>query len=271
MRALAIQDRILCRTVWISDVHLGSVHSKADELVEFLDRLDCDRLFLVGDIVDMIAMKRRVHWPESHTRVLRRLLRLSRRGVEVIYIPGNHDWAFRTIAGNQLGKIRIEKAHCHVTATGKRILVTHGDELDYAVRYSRLNRLIGDIAYGGLMLMTRWVNRVRRWLRRPYWSLASWVKANTPQAERAVRAYQLAGVALAREQGFDGIVCGHLHVPCILQQDNILYCNDGDWVENCTALIETPEGDLQLMKAVLDARSVKNMMFCEVGNHAVAS
>lgn len=266
MKAIRPDDKIHCRTLWISDVHLGSVHSKTEQLLQLLERVHCERLYLVGDIVDLLAMKRRVHWPESHNKVLRRLMKLSRKKVEVIYVPGNHDYAFRTLVNSELGNIQIRRHCVHETLDGQRLLVTHGDELDYAVRYSRLNRLIGDIAYDLLMTLTRWVNRLREWRGQPYWSLAKWVKKNAPQAERAIAAYQMAAINLARDKGFDGIICGHLHYPAIRRHDGITYCNDGDWVENCSALLELEDGQLRLIKGVSHPDSATQMVFVDATN-----
>ena len=143
------------------------------------------------------------------------------------------------------------------------MLVTHGDELDYAVRFSKVNRLIGDWVYELLMTTTRWVNRIRAWTGRPYWSLAKWVKKNAPQAGHAIRAYQLAAIKLAKDKGFDGIVCGHLHYPAIRRREGVLYCNDGDWVENCSALLEDFDGALSLIKGISHPDSVKDMIFVD--------
>ena len=263
MEAIRPDDEIRCRTMWISDVHLGSVHSKTEQLLQLLDRVKCERLYLVGDIVDLLAMKRRVHWPESHNKVLRRLMKLSRKKVEVIYVPGNHDYAFRTLVGNELGNIAIRRTCVHETQDGKRLLVTHGDELDYAVRFSRINRIIGDIAYEVLMSVTRWVNHCRSWIGLPYWSLAKRVKKNAPQADKAISAYQMAAIHLAKDKGYDGIICGHLHYPAIRRHDGVLYCNDGDWVENCSALLEDASGRLRLIKGGSHPESVKDMMFVD--------
>ena len=242
--------KLQCRTVWISDIHLGSPNCKAHQLLDFLDKVDCEQLYLVGDIIDLLAMKRRVHWPKTHNRVISKLMKLSRRKTQVIYVPGNHDHAFRMLCNTSLGKIDIRKKLIHETADGLRLLVTHGDELDYAVRYSRINRVIGDIAYDALMRVNRWVDRFRSVLGKPHWSLASWVKANVAQAEQAINAYQLAAFDLAEKKSVDGIICGHLHYPTLRRHRNMLYVNDGDWVENCTALIEDHDGKLRLVKAL---------------------
>ncbi|TGD75775.1 UDP-2,3-diacylglucosamine diphosphatase [Mangrovimicrobium sediminis] len=255
MNAQRPDGHIDCETLWISDVHLGNVHSKAEHLLQLLKRVHCKKLYLVGDIVDVWAMHRRVYWPEAHNAVLRELLKKSRAGVEVIYVPGNHDQNFREFCGSEFGNVSLRERAVHTTADGRRFLVIHGDELDFAVRYSRINRWIGDIAYDMVMMLNRMLNHLRALSGRPYWSLAGWLKSHVAQAEQAINAYQQAAVKLAADTGYDGIICGHLHHPVVKQYDQVLYCNDGDWVENCTALVEDARGQLHLIKAVsLDAR-----------------
>jgi UDP-2,3-diacylglucosamine pyrophosphatase LpxH len=250
MEALRPEGDIHCETLWISDVHLGSVHSKAEQLLQLLKRVHCKRLYLVGDIVDVWAMHRRVFWPEPHNAVLRQLLKQSRSGVEVVYVPGNHDQNFREFCGSRFGNVVIRERSVHTSRDGRRFLVIHGDELDYAVRYSRINRWVGDAAYDAVMMVSRLLNHWRALTGRPYWSLAGWLKSHLSQAEEAIQAYQNAAVRLAAEEGFDGIICGHLHHPVVRQYDEVLYCNDGDWVENCTALLEDRQGQLHLIRAV---------------------
>lgn len=261
MEALSFEGEIHCKTLWISDVHLGSADCKAEQLLQLLDRVRCERLYLVGDIVDIWAMSRRVFWPESHNLVLRKLLNKSRAGVEIIYIPGNHDANFREFCGSQFGHVVIKRKHVHVTPDGRRLLVTHGDELDHAVRFSRLNRLVGDWAYNAMMSVNRWVNRIRDRLGLPYWSLSGWVKNHVAQADAAIQAYQVAAVTMVREKGYDGIICGHLHHPVIQQYEDILYCNDGDWVENCTALLEDEGGQLKLLRGISSQAGRADMLF----------
>ena len=257
-------DTLACRSIWISDVHLGSSHCKAKQLLQFLDRIEFERLYLVGDIIDLLAMKKRVHWPQAHNRVLSRFIKLSRRkGSKVIYVPGNHDHLFRTLVGNDLGKIEVHRTLVHETAAGKRLLVTHGDELDYAVRYSRANRFIGDLAYDVLMWSNKRTDQMRDLLGLPYWSLAKWVKKNVSKAEEAINAYQLAAINMAKAKGYDGIVCGHLHFPTLRTHDGMMYFNDGDWVENCTALIELDDGSIRLVKGVSQLESIKEMTFID--------
>ena len=248
--AKGLNGLIECETLWISDTHLGNVHSKADYLLAFLKRVRCKRLYLVGDIVDVWSMHKRMYWPEAHNAILRRLLKMSRAGVEIIYIPGNHDMNFREFCGESFGNVKIVKEAVHTTADGRRFLVTHGDELDFAVRYSRMNRWIGDAAYSLLMMASRLCNKWRALTGRNYWSLSSWMETQVVHAEQAIDAYQDAAVTMGREAGYDGIICGHLHHPVVQQYEDFLYCNDGDWVESCTALIEDRYGVLHLVHPV---------------------
>ncbi len=260
-------DVLKCRTIWISDVHLGSKHCKAKQLLEFLDRIECDQLYLVGDIVDLLAMKRRVHWTTAHNRVISRFIKLARRKrSNVIYIPGNHDFAFRSMVRNELGKIAVHRNFIHETVDGKKMLVTHGDELDYAVRFSKVNRVIGDIAYGLMMWSSAKTDQLRERLGLPYWSLATWIKRNSAKAEEAIDAYQRAAIAMAKDKGFDGIICGHLHYPTIRKVDGVHYLNDGDWVEKCSALIELNDGQIRLVKGISHQTSVKEMVFVDATN-----
>ena len=246
---------------------MGSRHSKASELLQLFERIEFETLYLVGDIVDLLAMKRRVHWPNTHNKVLREIMKLSRReGSRVIYVPGNHDYAFRTLVGGALGDMDIRRSVEHLTATGRRFLVLHGDELDYAVRYSKLNRVVGDFAYGLLMGINHWVVKMRRLLGLRYWSLAGWVKNNVSQAGAAIQAYQDAAIRMASERGYDGIICGHLHYPDLYERDGIVYANDGDWVENCSALIEDATGELRLLKGISHPDMAEKMIFVDVSS-----
>ena len=267
MEAIRPNDKLQCRSIWISDVHLGSRHSKANELLQLFERIEFETLYLVGDIVDLLAMKRRVHWPNTHNKVLREIMKLSRReGSRVVYVPGNHDYAFRTLVGGALGEMDIRRSVEHLTATGRRFLVLHGDELDYAVRYSKLNRVVGDFAYGLLMGINHWVVKIRRLLGLRYWSLAGWVKNNVSQAGAAIQAYQDAAIRMASERGYDGIICGHLHYPDLYERDGIVYANDGDWVENCSALIEDATGELRLLKGISHPDMAEKMIFVDVSS-----
>lgn len=233
--------------IWLSDIHLGTRDCKADFLLSFLRATHADTLYLVGDIVDVWSLRRSMYWPAEHHEVLRTLLEKSRSGTRVVYIPGNHDEACREfIGGNLMGVEIVERAE-HTTGRGKRMLVQHGDEFDCLVRCGPARRWLGTRFYDLLLLLNRHSHRVRRWCGLPYWSLAHHIKNKVSGARAAIAAFEEVAIAEARREGFDGIICGHIHQPDIRSDDDILYCNDGDWVESCTALVEDRSGWLELL------------------------
>lgn len=234
------------RTIWLSDVHLGSRACRVDLLLDFLHHNDCDLLYLVGDIVDVERMRRRFYWPGRHTDVLRKILQKARNGTRVVYVPGNHDDDFRAFAGTHLGPIEVARELIHTTADGKRMLVIHGDEFDSALKCGPLAAIVGSIGYGLLLTLNRLNHRINDLLGRPYWSLARAVKMRIGKASRYVRAFEDACIAAARDAGFDGVVCGHIHKADVIERDGVSYCNDGDWVESCTALVESRTGEITL-------------------------
>ncbi|MEE4184824.1 MAG: UDP-2,3-diacylglucosamine diphosphatase [Gammaproteobacteria bacterium] len=236
------------RTVWISDVHLGSRSCQAEALLAFLATVDCDRLYLVGDIVDLIAMRRSAHWPAAHSRVLRALLDLSRSGVELTYIPGNHDEDFRALVGSKLESVPIHRRFIHTTAAGKRLLVVHGDELDAELHCGGSLRFIGALSYRALMRLHGVITRFRRWLGLPYWSLAAEVKGRVATAVDYIQRFESGMIQLAQRADVDGVVCGHIHQPAVKSFNGTLYCNDGDWVESCSALVEHTCGKLEVVR-----------------------
>jgi len=235
------------RAVWISDVHLGCKDCKAEYLLEFLQQLECQTLYLIGDIIDLWALKRQAYWPASHQRVLDAIAGKARSGTRVIYIPGNHDHPFRHYVHEQLFGVHIVRRFIHMTVTGKRLLLVHGDEFDAATRFNRLNRWMGDFAYDALLWLNRASHCWRRLLGKPYWSLAGWLKQRVGKVQTAIAAYEQAAIEAARAYPADGIVCGHIHQPALREQDGIIYINDGDWVESCTAGAETADGELILI------------------------
>lgn len=235
------------RTLWISDVHLGSRSSQAGELLRFLEHIECDQLYLLGDIVDVIALKRSVHWPNAHTQVLRRLIDISRGDTEVVYVPGNHDETFRTFVGSMFDNIRIRRRLKHTTADGKKLLLVHGDEMDAQLRCGTWFGRLGGFSYHILMNANRNLNRIRSWLGLPYWSLASRIKKRIGKAVEYVRLFEQGMADYARRAGVDGVVCGHVHQAALKTINGRIYANDGDWVESCSALVEHHDGRLELM------------------------
>lgn len=245
------------RTVWISDVHLGTRGCKADFLLDFLRSTECDYLYLVGDIVDLWNMKRGLYWPQSHNNVIRTVLGKAKHDTRVVYIPGNHDELLRDFVGMEFGNVRLERECVHTTRAGKRLLVMHGDQHERAVQHPRLIVWIGDHAYYLLLYMNRWFNRARGALGMPYWSLATWLKQKMGNAVRYIHKYEQAVIHEARRRGLDGVVCGHIHRGDLDTVNGLLYCNDGDWVENCTALVEHHDGTLQLLHWADQKHTVK--------------
>ena len=236
-----------CRTAFVSDIHLGTRDCRAHYLLDFLKRLNCERLVLVGDVFDLWAMRRRVVWTPAQSEIIEHVFALADRGVEVLYIPGNHDEALRAFIGTEIRGVRILRNLEHQTADGRRFLVSHGDEFDEEVRHSHLQHRIGDMAYQLLLRISHHVDRARRYLQRPYWSLSAWATTRVGRARDYIGRFESAGARAAREGGYDGYIGGHIHKASIASRHGVLYCNTGDWVGNCTALIEDNGGYLHLV------------------------
>ena len=235
------------RAVFISDIHLGTAGCQAEELLDFLKSFECETLYLVGDIVDGWQLKRRWHWPQAHNDVVQKILRKARKGTKVVFVPGNHDESIRQFCGLQFGGIDIEYEAIHVTHEGKRLWVTHGDLFDGVVQCARWLAVLGDYAYEWALRVNRAFNFARARLALPYWSLSQWLKDQVKRAVSFVTAFEEALAHAARKRGFDGVVCGHIHRAEIRMIDDTLYCNDGDWVESMTALVEHPDGRLEII------------------------
>jgi UDP-2,3-diacylglucosamine pyrophosphatase LpxH len=239
-------SRVRVRTAFISDLHLGARDCQAHEISRFLDEVEMEQLFLVGDVVDLWSMRGRVYWPATHHEVLRQILDKVRQGTRVVYIPGNHDELARSLVGSVLAGIEVHGEYAYTTRAGRRMLVIHGDVFDGAVRFSPLLKATGCALYELVMAISRHVNAVRGLMGLPRWSLVTWLKSRVGNAMDYVRRYELAAAQAARSRGFDGIICGHIHRPHVEEIHGVLYCNDGDWVEHCTALIEERTGELSL-------------------------
>jgi UDP-2,3-diacylglucosamine pyrophosphatase LpxH len=235
------------RTVWISDVHLGFPGCRADFLLDFLHRVTCDRLYLVGDIIDFWHMRRGLYWPQAHNNVVRTVLGKAKHGTEVIYVPGNHDELLRAHDGLLMGQLTVRERAVHETADGRRLLVMHGDEFDSVVKCSRLLALAGSQAYALLLRANRLVNFARSKMGLPYWSLAGHLKHKVKNAVNFISNFESAVALAARRHGADGVVCGHIHRAEISMLGDTLYMNCGDWVESCTALVEHADGKIELL------------------------
>lgn len=235
------------RTVFLSDLHLGLRASRADLLLDFLEGTDCERIVLVGDIVDGWRLRKSWFWDRSHDEVIRLLLRRAREGVEILYIPGNHDEMFRDWAGLVIAGIRLAQQAEHVTADGRRLLVMHGDEFNSVVRYWPLLAHLGDWAYDAALLLNRWFNTARRRMGYPYWSLSQWLKRRVKEAVKAIDRFEESLAHEALRGGYDGVICGHIHHAEMRDIGGVVYMNTGDWVESCTALVEHPDGRFELL------------------------
>jgi UDP-2,3-diacylglucosamine pyrophosphatase LpxH len=248
----AIPERVIAgrrqyRTVWISDVHLGTRGCNAEMLIDFLDHVDSETMYLVGDMIDGWAMKKRLYWPASHNDIVWRILKRARRGTRIVYIPGNHDEMFRQFAGLNFGGVEILRQAIHETADGRRLLVLHGDEFDAITMSHRWLAHLGDAAYEALMALNRWMNAGRRVFGLPYWSLSKYAKQKVKNAVSFISKFEEIVAHEAAHRGIHGVIAGHIHKAEMRTIHGIEYYNDGDWVEGCTALVEHYDGSMEIL------------------------
>ena len=236
------------RAIFLSDIHLGTRGCQAAMLLDFLKHNESDYLYLVGDIVDGWRLKRWWYWPQAHNDVVQKVMRKARKGTIVTYIPGNHDEAARQYCQLTFGDVRVEEEAIHVQPDGKKLLVIHGDQFDGIVRYARWLAILGDWAYNAALRINTTFNWGRRRLGLPYWSLSAYLKHKVKNAVQFIDNYEHAVASEARRRGVDGVVCGHIHHAEIRSIEGVLYCNDGDWVESCTALVEDFDGRLRILR-----------------------
>jgi UDP-2,3-diacylglucosamine pyrophosphatase LpxH len=236
------------RTVFISDIHLGFKGCSAELLLDFLHHVEMDTLFLVGDIVDVWSMKKAMFWPQSHNDVLRTILGKAKRGTKVIFVPGNHDEVFREFDGAVFGNLEIHREYVHIGADGRRMLVLHGDEFDSVVKCSPWLAKLGSNIYDMLLAANPYINWWRRKFDLPHWSLSACLKNKAKTAVQYIGSFEDAVAQAARKRGVDTVVCGHIHRAEIRDINGVLYCNDGDWVESCTSLVEDMNGTLRLIE-----------------------
>lgn len=235
------------RAAWISDTHLGTRGCQADYLLHFLRTAELDTLYLVGDIIDGWALKRSWYWHPTHTAVIRRICELASARTRVVYIPGNHDELLRDYVTLDIAGVTVHREAVHETADGRRFLVIHGDDFDAVCTQARWLAIAGDYAYRAVIRGNHLFNAVRRRLGYPYWSLANYLKHQVKNAVSFISDFENALAREARRRGLDGIICGHIHCAQQRSIDGIEYCNDGDWVESCTALVEHASGRLEIL------------------------
>jgi UDP-2,3-diacylglucosamine pyrophosphatase LpxH len=236
------------RSIWVSDIHLGTPGCQAEFLLDFLRHNESEHLYLVGDIIDGWQLRRRWYWTQAHNDVVQKVLRKARKGTRVTYVSGNHDEVMRQFIGLAFGGIEIRDEAVHTMADGRRFLVVHGDLYDAVVLHAKWLALIGDHLYQLILKLNRWFNHFRAKLGLPYWSLSRYLKHKTKNAVNFMTAFEDALAREARKRGFHGVICGHIHKPEIRVIEGVVYCNDGDWVESLSALVETFDGQLSLIE-----------------------
>ncbi len=236
-----------CKTIWISDLHLGTRHCDAEGVLEFLKSHECERLYLVGDIVDLWHLRRNRYWPQAHNDVIQKLLRKARKGTDVIWIPGNHDEFCAHFAGIY-GNVVIKTHDIHHTADGRQLLVLHGHEFDTVITHAKWLAYLGDFGYTALLKANVPLNFIRNHLGLNYWSLSAYVKGRVKEAVSFIGRFQEAVAHFAELHHTDGVVCGHIHTPAVTTARGIAYYNCGDWVESSTALVEDYDGRIELVR-----------------------
>ncbi len=241
------RDPLHFRTIWISDVHLGTPGCQAQRLLEFLRATESETLYLVGDIIDGWQLKRRWYWEQSHNNVVQTVLKKAKKGTNVIFVPGNHDEVIRQFIDLDFGGIKIRDELVHTTANGKRMLVIHGDRFDGVIACAKWLAYVGDNLYTMILKFNQWFNSWRARAGLPYWSLSQYLKGKVKNAVNYITSFEDALAAEAAKKGLDGVICGHIHKPEIRDINGITYCNDGDWVESLSALVEDETGELRLV------------------------
>ena len=235
------------RTIWISDTHLGTSGCKSKMLLEFLEETDSEYLFLVGDIVDGWRMRKKMYWPQEHNDVVQKVLKKAKNGTRVVLIPGNHDEVLKDFTNFSFGEISIKNEDTHQLADGRKVLITHGDEFDAVIINARWLAKVGSALYEYLLKLNNVFNFIRRKMGLSYWSLSQYLKKKTKHATNFISNFEFAVSDRARRENADVVVCGHIHRPEIKELNGVLYCNDGDWIESCTALVEDEIGNLSIL------------------------
>lgn len=241
------QGRKKMRAIFISDLHIGTPGFQAEALLDFLKNHPSDSLYLVGDIVDGWQLRRRWFWPQSHNDVVQKLLRRARKGCRVVYVPGNHDEFARHFVGHAFGGVEIRHDTSHTTARGLKLWVVHGDHFDGVIQCAKWLAYTGDWLYELSLRLNRHLNTFRARMGLGYWSLSAYLKLKVKKAVNFISDFEVAVAQEAHRRGFDGVVCGHIHHAEIRDVNGILYCNDGDWVESRTALVEHVDGRLEII------------------------
>jgi len=244
-------ERRKFRTIWISDVHLGTKGCNAELLIDFLDHTDSDTLYLVGDIIDGWRLKKKFYWPSEHNDIVWRILKRAHRGTRIIYVPGNHDEMVRPFSGMNFGGVEIQRMAIHETADGRNLMVLHGDEFDTVMLAHRWLAFVGDALYHLMMKLNGWVAAIRKLMGLPYWSISKAAKHKVKNAVEFISQYESVVARAAAERKVDGVVCGHIHTAEMrdftYDGRTVSYYNDGDWVEGCNTLVEHFDGQMEIL------------------------
>jgi UDP-2,3-diacylglucosamine pyrophosphatase LpxH len=235
------------RSVFISDVHLGTRGAQTERLMDFLERIEPDHLYLVGDILDFWKGRSGWYWPRINNQLVQKVVDLANNGTRVVFIPGNHDEVLRDYVGSEFNGVVVERDTVHEAADGSRYLVLHGDEFDSVVMHNKWVAYLGGEAYNFLLVVNRWFNYVRRRLGFRYWSLSAFLKHKVKNAANYIASFEQAVAREAKERGADGVICGHIHKAEVSRIQDVTYGNCGDWVESCTALVEHADGRLEIL------------------------
>lgn len=236
------------KSIFISDVHLGAKMSQADMLLDFLKTVECDTLYLVGDIVDGWALSKNFYWPQTHNDVIQKILRRARKGEKIIYLPGNHDEFLRSFGHHDFGNIELVNSIIHVGVDGKKYLVMHGDQFDLVINKMKWLAHLGTRAYDIMIALNVFVSQCRKTFGLPYWSLSAWAKYKVKQAVNFIGEFEVNLTQYAKSKNADGLICGHIHHANIRDIDGLTYINCGDWVESLTAVVEHMDGSWELIK-----------------------
>ncbi len=256
-RAAAKKPRV--RSIFLSDIHLGTRACQAGRLLSFLRQYDSEQLYLVGDIIDFWAMSRGIHWSRQQNTFVQKILKRARHGTQVIFVPGNHDEALREYVGTSFGDIQLVQEHVHVTADGKRYAVLHGDEFDQVTRHHRWVAILGDVSYNLLVRLNTWLSLARRTLGiSGYWSLAGYAKRKVKGAVSFIYDFEDSVMRAVRDRGLDGVICGHIHSAELRDIEGLTYMNCGDWVDSCTAIVEHHDGRMELINWIGEAADAED-------------
>ena len=235
------------RAIFISDLHLGTPGCQAEALLDFLRENESQYMYLIGDIVDGWQLRRKWYWPQAHNDVIQKLLRMARKGCRVVFVPGNHDEFARNFVQHHFGGVEVLKETTHTTVNGDTLWLIHGDLFDAVVQYAKWLAYVGDYMYELILKLNKHFNHLRAKFGLPYWSLSAYLKHKVKQAVGFINDYEIAVAKEAKRKGYQGVVCGHIHHAEIRNIDGVLYCNDGDWVESRTALVEHMDGKLEII------------------------